>query len=428
MELRNLIKDIIIENQSFTIPDLKDRDIETSALLNNPLKKIFTFTGFRRVGKTYLLYLLIQKIDNCPVLYFNFEDERLPESTEVLTELLYAYEELYHKKPDYLFLDEIHIIPGWGKYLRRILNQEYRLYITGSSSKLGLTEIPTELRGRTINQQIFPLSFIEYLKFKGIQIENNTYIHTQLKAEINHFFEEFVIKGGFPELVDANEMNRKEIIHEYYRTLVQRDLIDRFNIKEEALIAATIKLIMNSLTISISKLTNTLKSMGFRCSKNTIANYIRYMEQSYFLIQSFFYSTNMKDQLQYPRKIYLIDNGFIKYLTVRPDKGRSLENLVALELKRNGVDLFYWKNTRGEEVDFVVMSDGFVQTVIQVCYDLTSSNTKEREIKGLKKAMQFFNIKKGFVVTPFSNETIIEDNYEINIIPFIEMTSCISMN
>lgn len=415
MDLRLSIKDILRENKGIRLKNLKKRDFNINILLSKKANKINTFTGFRRVGKTYLLFLIMEylkKDETC--IYFNFEDERLPESTEVLTQLIYAVEELYSDRLGILFLDEIHIIPGWGKFLRRIMDKEHKVFVTGSSSKLGLKEIPTELRGRTRNYSIFPLSFKEYLTFKYVPFDD---IDSHREAEINRIFDEYLVYGGFPEIYDADDLERKEVIQEYFRTLVQRDLIERFNIKEEALLRATIKLVLNSLTISISKLTKTLKSIGFRCSKNTISNYLSHMENSFFLYQALFYSNNVKDQMQYPRKVYFVDNGFLKYLSLNPDKSRSLENLVAIELKRRGYDLFYWKNLKGEEVDFVIMENETVTWLIQVCYSMTFEDTREREVKALKKGIQHFGLRKGIILTLNQEETIIENDFEITVIP-----------
>lgn len=415
MDLRKVIKDILKENEGISIKNLKERAFDIDALFEKKTDKIFTFTGFRRVGKTHLLFLVMERLKDQFRIYFNFEDERLPESTDVLTQLLYAIEELYHKKPDYLFLDEIHVMPGWGKFLRRIADKGYKLFVTGSSSILGFKEIPTELRGRTLNYTILPLSFGEYLSFNGVSVDE--YIDSRKEAEINRLFDRYLVYGGFPELFDAGELERKEVIQEYFRTLVQRDLIERFNIKEDALLNATIKLILNSLMISISKLANTLKSMGFRCSKNTIANYIGYMEKSFFIFQALYYSTNVKDQMQYPRKVYFIDTGFLKYLSLNPDRSRSLENLVALELKRRGYDLNYWRNSQGEEVDFVVIENEKVTQLIQVSYDISFTETRERELRALKKGMKHFGLNKGIILTANREESIIEENLEINVLP-----------
>ena len=414
MDLRKVLKDILKENEGITPINLKEREFDIDALFNKKTNKIFTFTGFRRVGKTYLLFLVKEQIKDEFCIYFNFEDERLPESAEVLTQLLFAVEELYHKKPAYLFLDEIHIIPGWGKFLRRIMDQGYKLFVTGSSSKLGLKEIPTELRGRTINYPILPLSFREFLFFKGVTPDD---MDSHKEAKINRLFDRFLVCGGFPELFAAGELECKEVIQEYFRTLVQRDLMERFNLKEEALLNATIKLVLNSQMISISKLTNTLKSMGFNCSKNTISNYISYMEKSFFLYQALFYSNNVKDQLQYPRKVYFIDTGFLKYLSLNYDKSRSLENLVAVELKRRGHELYYWQNPKGEEVDFVVMENGRICQLIQVSYDISLPNTRERELRALEKGMNHFGLNKGIILTVSHEESIKEKDFEIEIIP-----------
>jgi len=414
MELRKVIKDILKENQGIQPKDLKERNFDINILFGKKSNKINTFTGFRRVGKTYLLFLIMKNLKDESYIYFNFEDERIPESTEVLTQLLFAVEELYHEQYNILFLDEIHIIPGWGKFLRRIMDKGYTVFVTGSSSKLGLKEIPTELRGRTRNYSIFPLAFQEYLAFKGVPYND---IDSHREAEINRALDEYLVYGGFPEIYDADDLERKEVLQEYFRTLVQRDLIERFNIKQEALLRATIKLVLNSLTLSISKLTKTLRSIGFKCSKNTISNYLSYMEKSFFLYQALFYSNNVKDQMQYPRKVYFIDNGFLKYLSLNPDRSRSFENLVALELIRRGYDLFYWKNLKGQEVDFVIMENETVSRLIQVCYNMTLEDTREREIRALQKGMQHFDLDQGMILTLDQEETIVVDNFQIAVIP-----------
>jgi len=414
MELRKVIKDILKENQGIQPKDLKERNFDINILSGKKSNKINTFTGFRRVGKTYLLFLIMKNLKDESCIYFNFEDERIPESTEVLTQLLFAVEELYHEQHNILFLDEIHIIPGWGKFLRRIMDKGYTVFVTGSSSKLGLKEIPTELRGRTRNYSIFPLAFQEYLAFKGVPYND---IDSHREAEINRALDEYLVYGGFPEIYDADDLERKEVLQEYFRTLVQRDLIERFNIKQEALLRATIKLVLNSLTLSISKLTKTLKSIGFKCSKNTISNYLSYMEKSFFLYQALFYSNNVKDQMQYPRKVYFIDNGFLKYLSLNPDRSRSFENLVALELIRRGYDLFYWKNLKGQEVDFVIMENETVSRLIQVCYNMTLEDTRERKIRALQKGMQHFDLDQGMILTLDQEETIVVDNFQIAVIP-----------
>jgi predicted AAA+ superfamily ATPase len=402
------------ENENISIKDLKEREFDLASLIQKRLNKIITLTGFRRVGKTYLLFLLMEKIKDEFFVYFNFEDERIPEETEVLSEFIYAVEELYNKQPSYLFFDEIHIIPGWGKFLRRTMDKGYKIFVTGSSSKLGLKEIPTELRGRTINYTLFPLSFPEYLNFKKVEVDSAL---AMKEIEIKRIFREYLTFGGFPEIYDAEEIERKEVIQEYFRTLVQRDLIERFNIREKALLNDTVKLLLNSLTVSISKMTKTLQSMGHRCSKNTISNYISYLEKSFFLFQVMYYSRNVKDQMQYPRKIYFIDNGFLKYLSLQPGESRILENVVAVELKRRGYEFFYWKSGKGEEVDFLLMDKGEAAQLIQVSVDISLLDTRDREVRSLIKGMKHFGLIRGLILTHESEESIKHNGYDIEVKP-----------
>ena len=141
------------------------------------------------------------------------------------------------------------------------------------------------------------------------------------------------------------------------------------------------------------------------------------MESSFFLYQAFFYSNNVKDQMQYPRKVYFIDNGFLKYLSLNPGRSRSFENLVAVELKRRGYKLFYWKNLKGEEVDFVIIENEAVSQLLQVCYNMTLEDTRQREIRALKKGMQHFGLEQGTILTLNQEETINENDFEITVIP-----------
>ena len=157
--------------------------------------------------------------------------------------------------------------------------------------------------------------------------------------------------------------------------------------------------------------------MGYRCSKNTISNYISYLEKSFFLFQVMYYSRNVKDQMQYPRKIYIIDNGFLKYLALRPGESRILENIVAVELKRRGYEFFYWKSGKGEEIDFVLMENGIATQLIQVSVDISQPDTRDREVRALRKGMKHFGKNKGLILTYEAEEIIQQNGYEIEVRP-----------
>ena len=397
----DITRTLLNEWKEKLLPKVIDRETDLYKYIHVKPRKIIVITGFRRAGKTYLIFHLIQQlleeIDKSKVIYLNFEDERIPLKTEFLTNLLPAIRQA-HNKIEFLFLDEIHNIPEWSKWLRRIYdNEEIRIFVTGSSSKMSSQEIPTELRGRFLEVKVFSLSFKEYLAFKGsktIDLKVAHYSENE-KADVIREFNEFLELGGLPEVVLADKNKKLEIIHNYYNTVIRRDIIERFKIRNEESLKALLNLLLNSTSYSISKLYNTLKSLNFEVGKGTIQSYLAYIENSYFLYSLRLFSYKIKDQLQYPRKIYFVDNGFITALSSKFSRNlsRLYENLVFLELKRRHaadpkLELFYWRNQQKEEVDFVVKDGLKVKQIIQVCYDIRDYDTKKREVKALLKASE----------------------------------------
>ena len=169
--MKDIIKRLLVEWKEKEIPEIIDRETNLEEYLKMKINKIIVLNGFRRVGKTYLLYALIRKLlkqySREEVIYMNFEDERIHLKTEFLSNVLPTANEIFNKKIKYLFLDEIHNIPDWGKWLRRIYdNYDLKIFVSGSSSKMSEEEIPTELRGRFLEVRVFPLSFKEFLDFK----------------------------------------------------------------------------------------------------------------------------------------------------------------------------------------------------------------------------------------------------------------------
>jgi len=406
----DLIRTILQEWRERTLPDVKDRDIDIYKYLNAKPRKVIVVTGFRRTGKTYLLYCLIKKLlgENGKehIVYINFEDERIPLKTEFLTELIPSIKQT-NNSTKIIFLDELHNIPDWSKWLRRIYdNEDLMIFISGSSSKMSSREIPTELRGRCLEVNTFPLSFGEFLLFKDIKLNPKIVKYSKNEnAEIIRAFNEYLEWGGMPEVVLADKDKKIDIIHNYYNTVIRRDIIERFNIKNEESLKVLLRLLLGSVSYSISKLYNTLKSLNFEVGKGTIQNYLGYIENSYFLYSVPVFSYKIKDQLQYPRKVYIADNCFIFTLSSRFSKnvGRLYENLVFLELKRRQAksksEIFYWRNLQKEEVDFVLKYGLRVKQLVQVCYDINDYDTKKREIRALLKASKELKCNNLLVIT-----------------------------
>lgn len=406
--MKDIIKTLLYEWKNRNLSETIDREVNLPDYTKIKPPKIIAITGFRRVGKTYLMLHSIKELlkdrTREEVVYINFEDERIPLKTEVLTSLLPTAKEIFKKDINFLFLDEIQNIPEWGKWVRRTYDSEnIRIFISGSSSKMSSREIPTELRGRFLNLNVFPLSFREFLSFKNLAfgVEETTHVKDK-KAEMLKTLNEYLTYGALPEVVLSQEEKKYEITHSYYQTVIRMDIIERHKIKNEEALKALLRLLLNSTSFSISKLYNTLKSMNYEIGKTTLQHYLGYIENSYFMFSVPFFSYKIKDQMQYPRKVYFIDNGFINAISTRFSKnyGRLYENAVAVSLfKKFSDSVCYWKSLQKEEVDFVV-KDGFrVKQLIQVCYDISDTSTKEREVRALLKASRELRCKNLLAIT-----------------------------
>ncbi|MFW5846990.1 MAG: ATP-binding protein [Nanoarchaeota archaeon] len=396
-----IIKKLLIEWKEKDLPLVKERDISFKEYLDMKVNKIIVLNGFRRIGKTYLLYALekrlLEKSSKEEVVHFNFEDERIPMKTEFLSEVLPTTKEIFDKDLKYLFLDEVHNLPNWSKWLRRIYdNYNMKIFVSGSSSKMSEKEIPTELRGRFLEIKIFPLSFREFLSFKDqkFDLTEAEYSEKQ-KPVLLKFLKEYLFYGGLPEVVLEDENKKFELVQSYYSTVIKRDIVERYNLKNEIVLKALLKLFLDSKEYSISKTYNTLKSMGYEIGKSTVQEYISHAESSYFYFSVPIFSYKVKDQMQYPKKLYFIDNAFINAISTKfsDNHGRLYENCVAVELKRRDKEFFYWRNIEKEEVDFVVREKGKIKQLIQVCYDMSNLDTKKRELKALVKASKELKCK-----------------------------------
>lgn len=402
------IKTILYYWMEKNIPNIKKRATELHIYLDIKPKKIIVVTGFRRAGKTFLIYglmkELLEKHSKEEVLYINFNDERIPPRTEFLSELLPVIKSTFEKRTRYLFLDEVQEVPEWSKWLRRITdNEDFQIFVTGSSSKVSSREIPTELRGRALEVELYPLSFREFLDFNGISFDLKDIEYRENEfALLKKSLDEYLEYGGMPEVVEAPKTMKIEILQNYYRTVVAQDVIERFRVQNEEALKAMMLLLMNSTQYSVSKLHNTLKSQGHNVGKSTLISYIDHVASSYFLHPVYIFSTKVKDSMQYPRKPYFIDNGFITALSTRfgKDMGRYYENCIAIEYLRRGYrdGLFYWRDERGWEVDFVLRSDKGVERLVQVCYDLDNPETRDREMRSLVKASKELNCQNLYII------------------------------
>jgi len=400
------------EWQEIWLPELKERMLDLT--IPKKIRKIITFTGVRRAGKTYAMFQLIKELSKTipkeRIFYLNFEDERIEKTKETLTKLIPTLLQLYGngKKEYFLFLDEIQIMPEWSRWLRRVFDtyRNITFFVSGSSSKLSSKEIPTELRGRSLSFEIFPLSFKEFLRFKGIQLEKHFEYSERKMSEIKKAVREYIEYGGFPEVVlEDSILQKKKIVQEYFKTIISKDIAERHNIRKIYLLHDFLKLLLNTTNFSINKTVKILHSQGKKVGKGTIINYLNYVQESYFCFFVPIFSYKIKEQLRYPQKVYFVDNSFITNISFRfsKDYGRLYENVVALQLKRIQaknplLEIYYWKDEAGE-VDFVVKKGPKVEFLIQVCYDIDNYETRKREIRALLKASKELKCKNLFIIT-----------------------------
>ena len=408
--MRSTIKALLYEWKKRELPEMVERDTGLGVYLKPP-RKIIAVSGFRRVGKTYASFLLIKKLlekmGREEVVYINFEDERIPRDTAFLTEILPTIREVFSKEPKILFLDEVQSMPEWSRWLRRVYDSTgMYIFVTGSSSKLSAREIPTELRGRFMDIRLFPLSFREFLAFKGVHADPQAASYSMdERAKVFKALSEYLEFGGLPEVALANSADiKRETLQNYYRTVVSRDIAERFKVRNEEGLKAVLSLLLNSTHYSVSMLYRTLKSIGFTIGKTTVLEYISHAEDSFFLYSLPVFSRKAKDQMQHPRKAYFIDTGFITALSTKPpgSMGRLYENAVFLELKRrqkSGSEVYYWKNPQQEEVDFVQVRGAKAVQLVQVCIDPTGPETHKRETRALLKAAEELECKDLLVIT-----------------------------
>ena len=404
------LKIIIKEFHETGLPPLVKRQHSIDfSLFQSRLKKIITITGPRRAGKTYILFQIMQGLlasgmDITDIIYINFEDERiLPMEGKNLQYVLDAYYELYaNKERPFIFLDEIQNIDNWDKFVRRINEQGYIVFVTGSNSRLLSREIATALRGRTITYEIFPFSFPEFLVARGIAFENNL-LYGKKRHEIRSLYEEYFFSGGFPEVAFTSERATKtRILQDYFNTVFYRDIVERYKIKNTELLRRWLNILMTNIAslISLSKVENDFKSQGIKVSKSSLASFARYVEDVFFGFFVEIYSESARKRQANPRKFYLIDQGIHNYLTLKfsENKGRVLENMVFAALRRKGHPVFYYKTKAGYEVDFVVKENNTLN-LIQVCYDLENIETFNRERKAIILGMKELGLKNGLILT-----------------------------
>ena len=418
---KDLIKTIIHDNQNRVITDIWKRSLR----IPTDSGKIITLTGVRRSGKTCHLFSLIDQLITggaSPerLLYFNFDDERLDLSPGNLDIILQAYQEMYPSlalSKCYFFFDEVQEAPGWEKFVNRIhATISPNIYITGSNARLLSREIATNLRGRTLTFEIFPLSFNEFAGVLSPAL--NPYKSTD-RAVLVNLFEKFIHQGGFPELIRLSSDLHEKTLQEYFNVMLFRDLIERYQISNSSVLKYFCKRIVGASggEFSVNRIFNDLKSQGYKISKDTLYAFQDQAESVYLTRFVNKWSESVVKSENSLKKCYVIDHGLGAALDfkLRQDIGRLLETTVALELLKQGKQIAYYQN--GIECDFLIIEKQGVTGCIQVCASLADDKTRSREIKGLVQTCRKFDLHEGVIITLDFAEEIKLDNVSIHILP-----------
>ena len=392
-------KEVFEKNNS-----LISRDIALDMYIAS--SQVIVITGVRRCGKSSLLKLIKQKMkladsDYC---YFNFDDERVISEIEMPEKILSIHREIYGKNP-IIFFDEIQNIKNWEKFVNRAYEQGIKVFITGSNATLLSSEIATSLTGRNLCIELLPFSFNEILRYNKITFTFDK-LSTTVKSQIIGYFDQYMTQGGFPLVAKENNT---EILNQFFQDIIYRDIIARYRLSQvNELRQMAIYFFANpSKLFSYSTLQ---KITGIK-SLSTIKDYLGFFNQSYlfFYVQKFDFS--IKKQLMNPKKVYTIDQGFINKIgfNFSENKGRVLENIVFLELKRRNCEFFYFSGKN--ECDFIIKEGTQLIQAIQVTYLLTNENI-EREMSGLLEAKKKLGINK-LTILVYEDNSSFDLNNEI---------------
>ena len=383
-------------------------DIET--------KEVIDIIGPRRSGKSSIMKIIIQKLKvKEGFLYINFEDPYFIDHNTpmILEELVETYKEYYQSNLTYLFFDEVQNIDLWEKAVRKLRDSgQYKIFISGSSSKLLGSELASLLSGRHLSYQLLPLSFFEYLVFRGITIQGKKDIILKEKMLLRHF-SEYLVWGGFPAVVLSK---KQELLKQYYLDIIQKDIVKRYEIREKNVLDKMgVYLLTNSgKIISVLGMKNI-----YGISHELSSTYLEYFKDAFLVFELPQFSYSVKTQQKALKKIYAVDTGLANTISFRfsEDKGRILETAVFLALKRQNKEMYYYRTKNNKEVDFLMKQKGLKNKLIQVCWDLTDEKTKKREIDNLNKAMEELRLDEGLILTYNTEDKVLIDEREITILP-----------
>lgn len=425
MDLIEIVKELILDFQSQELSPGVTRHLDYQLVKG----KAFVCIGVRRCGKSTFLYQIMADLKNRGVnpeniLYVNFFDDRLTELKHGrLSLIIEAFYSLYPEKKGaeevYCFFDEIQEAANWETFVDRILRTEKcSVFISGSSSKMLSTEVATQMRGRSLVWELFPFSFKEYADYRSVDYNKLT---SKNRLLLKKCFDEYFLSGGFPEVRNVSETIRVMIHQEYYKTILHRDIIERFNaMHPQAVVQAGYRLMCSSgSAYSINRVTGYLRSLGYKVSKGFVSSCVEWFQDAYFLFSVKIFSPSISKQSANVKKVYCIDHSMTTSIApgILADRGHLLENMIFLHIRRCTQQVYYYRTNKGREIDFIWIDDKGDRHLAQVSFSLHDTATRKREIVSLSQAMEELNLQTATIVT-MNKEKIIEDGDKtIKVVP-----------
>lgn len=405
---RHILQQVIIDQSVFT---LSETDVNRFGKIGSSDNEIVVISGIRRCGKSTLLQE-IRNNNEEKDYYLNFDDDRLLHFTvDDFQTLLELFGEMFGKQTTFYF-DEIQNIKGWERFVRRLHDYGYKVYVTGSNASMLSRELGTHLTGRFYQIDLYTFSFLEYLKLKQIGFERNDLYSTDGKAFLKSEFNNYFKLGGFPAyLISLNRSYLKSL----FESILYRDVMVRNSLTNEREMLELVHFIASNTSKLISY--NSLaKAIGVK-NATTVKNYLSFLQDSYLVFLISKYDVSVKKQIHNHKKVYFIDLGLIRELSFQhtENNGRLLENLVFIELRRMDKEVYY--HHRKHECDFVIKEKNAITTAIQVCWSLYDTTTRKRELDGLLDAMEAYNLTEGVILTESEEDEIVIESKNIHVLP-----------
>jgi uncharacterized protein len=383
------------------------------ALLTSDLIKLIS--GPRRAGKSVLALQILKDQD---FAYMNFDDDQLLAAFNQ-DEVVRALKEVYGNYR-YLLLDEIQNLEGWELWVNKLARRGTNLVITGSNARLLSRELATSLTGRFTEIRVWPFSFSEMLAHNSMKSDLSKDITPSDQGTILHALDHYLIHGGFPEVVRNPGMGNS-YLSTLFDSLILKDILNRFRVRQNKQLYDLASWMVTNYTNLFTY--NQLKNDLLFNSVATVQKFCGYLSEAFLMISLPAYATKQKLHQRTPQKVYLVDNGFVQARSFEqsPNSGRLLENMVMIELLRRGnqpgLALFYHRTRNNKEIDFVVRKGHTVQQLIQVCFDISSTKTRKRELAALAEASGELQCSNLLIITWNHEEFIIQQEITIQCLP-----------